>query len=72
VVDIFRAEAVDILLYDDITLNTGALVIPHPLMHEREFVLVPLAELAEDLIHPVLKKGIGDLLKEKKRNCSGV
>ena len=59
-----RIIDLDILLYDDIILKTDALVIPHPLMHEREFVLDPLAELAEDLIHPVLKKRIGDLRKE--------
>lgn len=67
-----RIIDLDILLYNDITLNTEALTIPHPLMHEREFVLAPLAELAEDLIHPVLKKRIGDLLKEIKGNCTGV
>ena len=61
-----RIIDLDILLYDDIALNTEALIIPHPLMHEREFVLGPLAELAKDLIHPVLKKRIGDLLKENK------
>jgi 2-amino-4-hydroxy-6-hydroxymethyldihydropteridine diphosphokinase len=66
-----RPLDLDILLYDDITLNADALTIPHPLMHEREFVLGPLAELAEDLIHPVLKKKIGDLLKEKKRKEAG-
>jgi len=61
-----RIIDLDILLYDDITLKTDALIIPHPLMHEREFVLEPLSELAEDLVHPVLKKKIGDLLKGKK------
>ena len=63
-----RIIDLDILLYDDITLNTDVLTIPHPLMHEREFVLVPLAELAGEFIHPVLKKKLGDLLNEKKRN----
>jgi dihydroneopterin aldolase / 2-amino-4-hydroxy-6-hydroxymethyldihydropteridine diphosphokinase len=63
-----RIIDLDVLLYDDITLNTEALVVPHPLMHEREFVLVPLAELAGEFIHPVLKKKIGDLLNEIKRN----
>jgi 2-amino-4-hydroxy-6-hydroxymethyldihydropteridine diphosphokinase len=64
-----RIIDLDILLYDDITLKTGTLTIPHPLMHKREFVLVPLAELAEDLIHPVLKKKIGDLLQGEKRSA---
>jgi len=62
-----RLIDLDILLYDDVTLNTDVLTIPHPLMHEREFVLGPLAELSEDLIHPVLKKRIGELLKEIRR-----
>jgi 2-amino-4-hydroxy-6-hydroxymethyldihydropteridine diphosphokinase len=61
-----RLIDLDILIYDDAILHTDTLTIPHPLMHEREFVLEPLAELAEDLVHPVLKRKIGDLLREKK------
>jgi 2-amino-4-hydroxy-6-hydroxymethyldihydropteridine diphosphokinase len=60
-----RIIDLDILLYDDIIMNTDALTIPHPLMHEREFVLRPLSEIAEEKVHPVLKKRIGELLKEK-------
>ena len=61
-----RIIDLDILLYDDIILKTDSLTIPHPLMHEREFVLEPLSEIAGDLIQPVLKKSIADLLKETK------
>lgn len=60
-----RLIDLDVLLYDDLILKTDSLTIPHPLMHEREFVLGPLSEIAGDLIHPVLKKSIGELLKEK-------
>ena len=61
-----RMIDLDILLYDDIVLKTDSLTIPHPMMHEREFVLKPLSEIAGDLIHPVLKKSIADLLIEIK------
>ena len=61
-----RIIDLDILLYDNIILKTDSLTIPHPLMHEREFVLGPLSEIAGDFIHPVLKKSIADLFKETK------
>jgi 2-amino-4-hydroxy-6-hydroxymethyldihydropteridine diphosphokinase len=57
-----RIIDLDILLYDDIILNEMDIVIPHPYMHEREFVLRPLSEIASDKLHPVLKKRVGDLL----------
>jgi 7,8-dihydro-6-hydroxymethylpterin-pyrophosphokinase len=51
----------DILLYEDLVLNDADLIIPHPRMHEREFVLKPLKEIAPKALHPVLKKAIEDI-----------
>jgi len=59
-----RTIDIDILLYNNKVLETKVLVIPHPRMHERKFVLVPLCEIAPDMVHPVLKKNMRELLKE--------
>ncbi len=57
-----RLIDLDILFYDDLILETAALSIPHPRMHERAFVLVPLAELNPDLRHPKADRTIQELL----------
>jgi len=57
-----RLIDIDILLYEDLIINEERLKIPHPLIQHRKFVLVPLCELASDLIHPVLKKSFAELL----------
>ncbi len=57
-----RIIDIDILLYDNLVIDQPGLKIPHPLLTERDFVLIPLAEIAPDLIHPVLKKKIFELL----------
>lgn len=58
-----RIIDIDILLCGDMIINQPDLKIPHPLMHERKFVLVPLNEIAPDLIHPVFDKSISELLQ---------
>lgn len=57
-----RIIDLDILLYDDIIMKGNNLVIPHKLMHERLFVLEPLSHIAPEIMHPVLKKTIKELL----------
>ena len=57
-----RVIDLDLLFFDKETIETGALTIPHPRLHERRFVLAPMAELAPMLIHPKLNVSISDLL----------
>lgn len=59
-----RIIDLDILFYGDQILNEGDLHIPHPKIQERAFVLVPLAEIEPNFVHPVYKKSVGKLLSE--------
>ena len=57
-----RTIDLDLLIYKDVRVETEYLTLPHPRLHNRRFVLVPLNELVPTLIHPVLNKSIGELL----------
>jgi 2-amino-4-hydroxy-6-hydroxymethyldihydropteridine diphosphokinase len=63
-----RTIDLDILIFDDREMKTEELQIPHPLLHERQFVLIPLAEIDRDLLHPVLKKTVGEILENFKED----
>lgn len=54
----------DLLLYDDRIIDLPELRVPHPDMQNRDFVLYPLAQIAPDTVHPVLRKTVGELWKE--------
>ena len=60
-----RTMDIDILLYNDIVMYEDDLIIPHPYMHVRDFVLEPLSEIAPFFIHPVLSKNIKELSEKK-------
>ena len=59
-----RTIDLDILIFNSLIIDDDKLKIPHPRMHERRFVLEPLSEIDENLIHPVIKKSIKSLLNE--------
>ena len=61
-----RLIDIDLLFYDDLILQEPSLKIPHPFIQERNFVLVPLEEIAANKVHPTLNKSINALLKSCK------
>ena len=63
-----RIIDIDILLYGDEVVECQRLTIPHPLMHKRDFVLEPLAQIAPDAIHPIFGKSIAELAEEQRKN----
>ena len=56
-----RLIDMDILFYDDLVMEKPSLVLPHPRLHERGFVLLPLLEVAPNLVHPVHKKSVREM-----------
>jgi 2-amino-4-hydroxy-6-hydroxymethyldihydropteridine diphosphokinase len=67
-----RLIDVDILLFGDAVINEPSLTIPHPAMHERRFVLEPLAEIAPEALHPTLKKTVQELVQALPATSPGV
>ena len=61
-----RTIDIDLLFYEDKIINSEVLVLPHPELHKREFVLISLNELCPNLVHPILNKKIRNIFMELK------
>lgn len=59
-----RILDMDIIFYDDVITDDSGLIIPHPRMHKRRFVLAPICDIEPELVHPVLKQTMAALLKQ--------
>jgi hypothetical protein len=64
-----RTIDLDLILYDDLVIQRKELLVPHPRMHYRQFVLQPLASLSPDVRHPVLQRSIQSLLLQAQSPC---
>ena len=60
-----RTLDIDILFYEKLIMKNEKLIIPHPLLHKRNFVLIPFSEIAPEFVHPVFNKEIKNFIKDK-------
>ncbi|MEL7118033.1 MAG: 2-amino-4-hydroxy-6-hydroxymethyldihydropteridine diphosphokinase [Bacteroidota bacterium] len=69
-----RIIDIDVLFYNDLVLNHPNLIIPHPFLQDRSFVLKPMAEIAPEFVHPVLRETIKNLLEkiEVENDCKKI
>ena len=65
-----RPIDIDILLFDDLVVDSPDLTIPHPRMNERAFVLAPLADIAPDMVHPIQHLTVREMLE--RIDCGGI